>query len=62
MKRKLLIEYLKSHDCIFLNHGKKHDIFVNKMTGKKTTVPRHNDIDEELVDAICKQFGIPKKR
>ena len=62
MKRKLLINHLKSNNCILLNHGKKHDIFINTETKTKTTIPRHSDIDEELADAICKQLGIPKKR
>ena len=32
----------------------------NELTGKRTSVPRHGDIDEELCREICKQLGIPK--
>ena len=62
MKRKVLINHLKANKCEFLNHGKKHDVYINTVTKVKTTLPRHSDIDEELADAICKQLGIPKKR
>ncbi|MBR3467192.1 MAG: type II toxin-antitoxin system HicA family toxin [Bacteroidales bacterium] len=62
MKRKVLINHLEANNCEFLNHGKKHDVYINTETKVKTTLPRHADIDEELADAICKQLGIPKKR
>lgn len=62
MKRKVLINHLKANNCEFLNHGKKHDVYINTETKVKTTLPSHADIDEELADAICKQLGIPKKR
>jgi hypothetical protein len=62
VKRKVLINHLKAYKCEFLNHGKKHDVYINTETKVKTTIPRHADIDEELADAICKQLGIPRKR
>ena len=30
--------------------------------GKKTSVPRHADIDEYTAFDICKQLGIPKPK
>ena len=62
MTRNVLINHLKANKCEFLNHGKKHDVYINTVTKVKTTIPRHADIDEELADAICKQLGIPKRR
>ena len=42
---------MEKKKCIFLNHGKKHDVYINTETKVKTTLPRHADIDEELADA-----------
>ena len=37
-------------------------MFRNPETGKKTSVPRHPNIDEYLAFDICKQLGIPKPK
>lgn len=43
------------------HHGKKHDVFVNPATGKKTTVPRHAELADTLCKLIKKQLEIEKK-
>ncbi|RDV13036.1 type II toxin-antitoxin system HicA family toxin [Pontibacter diazotrophicus] len=60
MKRGKFEKHLKAHGCELHRNGSKHDIFRNIATGKKTTIPRHPDIDELLCKEICKQLGIPK--
>jgi hypothetical protein len=60
MKRTKLIKYLNQHNCGFVKHGKKHDKFMNHITGKKTVIPRYPEIDDYLCELICKQLGIPK--
>jgi len=60
MKRGKFIRHLEAHDCPLHRHGSRHDIHKNEQTGKRTSVPRHGDIDEELCKEICKQLGIPK--
>jgi hypothetical protein len=37
-------------------------MFRNRENGKKTSVPRHSNIDEYLAFDICKQLGIPKPK
>jgi hypothetical protein len=42
------------------NEFGKHDIYQNKITKKKTSVPRHPHLDKNLCSLICKQLEIPK--
>jgi len=58
MKRKELIRQLSEAGCILHRHGSKHDIYLNPITGKKQPVPRHNEIDDNLVSHIKKYLGI----
>jgi predicted RNA binding protein YcfA (HicA-like mRNA interferase family) len=60
VKKLKLVKYLESHNCHLHRNGSKHDIFKNNLTGKKTTVPRHPQLDKFLCDLICKQLEIPK--
>ena len=60
MKRGKFIKHLEANNCPLHRHGSRHDIYKNELTGKRTSVARHGDIDEELCKEICKQLGIPK--
>jgi predicted RNA binding protein YcfA (HicA-like mRNA interferase family) len=60
MKRNQLIKYLNNNGCIFRREGSNHTIFINLITGKRTAIPRHGEIDDDLCVDICKQLGIPK--
>ncbi|MGH9196515.1 MAG: type II toxin-antitoxin system HicA family toxin [Acidimicrobiia bacterium] len=44
MKRRDLIQHLEHHGCAFFREGSKHTVYVNRATGKSTTIPRHRDI------------------
>lgn len=59
MKRKAFEKYLNANHCYLERHGAKHDIFKNHNNQKRTTVPRHPNIDRNLCKAICKQLEIP---
>ena len=41
MKRRDLIRHLEEHGCEFLREGGNHTIYINRVTKKATTVPRH---------------------
>lgn len=58
MKRKELIKYLKRHGCILHRHGGNHDIYLNPKSNKKQPVPRHSEIDDNLVKHIKKYLGL----
>jgi mRNA interferase HicA len=59
MKRRQLLDHLADHGCTFRREGSKHSIYQNPRTGKRTTVPRHSEIDNVTARKICSQLGIP---
>jgi predicted RNA binding protein YcfA (HicA-like mRNA interferase family) len=60
VKRNAFIKHLEKNNCVFTRHGGKHDVYQNEKTKKRTTVPRHPQLDKLLCDLICKQLEIPK--
>jgi predicted RNA binding protein YcfA (HicA-like mRNA interferase family) len=60
LKRKDVIRHLESNGCEFLREGASHTVYANRMKKKVSTVPRHREVDENLVTKICKDLEIPK--
>lgn len=60
MKRKDVIRHLESNGCEFLREGSNHTVYVNRTKKKVSTVPRHKEVDENLVIKICKDLEIPR--
>lgn len=60
MKRTALIRHLQAHGCEFVREGAGHTIYHNPATKKKTTIPRHTEVNDITVERICKQLNIPK--
>jgi mRNA interferase HicA len=60
MKRKELIRYLTSNGCELLREGRKHSWWHNTAQNRRSAVPRHNEISDDLAKKICKDLGIPK--
>jgi len=60
MKREKIFKHFKKHNCGVFREGKKHSIVINYGNNKVTAVPRHADINDNLVFAICKDLDIPK--
>ncbi|MCL4539096.1 MAG: type II toxin-antitoxin system HicA family toxin [Bacteroidetes bacterium] len=58
MKRADVIRHLEKHGCEFLREGSKHTIYVNRSAKKVSSVPRHKEIIDQLVQKICKDLGI----
>jgi mRNA interferase HicA len=58
MKRTDLIRYLLEHGCEFLREGGRHSVYVNRLAGKSSTVPRHREINENLAKKICKDLEV----
>ena len=56
MKKKDIVRFIESHGAKFKRHGSNHDIYV--LGKKRTSVPRHNEIDEDTAKGIFKQLGI----
>ncbi|MCI8332650.1 MAG: type II toxin-antitoxin system HicA family toxin [Clostridiales bacterium] len=56
MKTKDLIKLLEKNGWEFKRHGADHDIYIK---GKeRESVPRHNEIKENLAKAIIKRVGL----
>lgn len=56
MKTKDLIKLLEKNGWTFKRHGADHDIYIK---GKeRESVPRHNEIKENLAKAIIKRRGL----
>jgi mRNA interferase HicA len=60
VKRQQLLDHLEACGCELYAEGAKHSKYRNVETGKKTTVPRHSEIDNDLAKDICKQLGVQK--
>ncbi|MGH8582485.1 MAG: type II toxin-antitoxin system HicA family toxin [Gammaproteobacteria bacterium] len=60
MKRLDLLRYIKEHDCTLLREGAKHSVYINRVTRKATTVPRHREINDFLARKICRDLEIPE--
>ena len=59
MKRRDLVRHVEVHGCRLLREGSKHTVYVNPDMKKVSTVPRHREIDEDLVRKICRDLEIP---
>ena len=59
MKRRQFLDHLADHGCELRREGSKHSIFQNLSTGKRTSVPRHTEIDNLTARKICRQLDIP---
>ena len=59
MKRRDLIRHLEAHNCEFVREGKEHTLYINRQMKRSTAVPRHREIPEGTVRAICRALGIP---
>jgi predicted RNA binding protein YcfA (HicA-like mRNA interferase family) len=60
MKIAELLKLLKQNGVVFVEHGKKHDLYFSPITKKAFPVPRHadQDVGKELLSAILKQAGL----
>lgn len=58
MKRIDLIRHLERLGCQLLREGGSHSVYVNRATGKVSTVPRHREINDFLARKICKDLEV----
>jgi len=60
MKLADLERHLRQQGCAVLREGGAHTVWFNPPRRKITSVPRHREIKEGTVRAICKQLEIPQ--
>lgn len=60
MKLAELERHLRQQRCVLLREGGTHTVWSNPRIRKISSVPRHREIKEGTVRAICKQLEIPQ--
>ncbi|MBK5967288.1 addiction module toxin, HicA family [Thiorhodovibrio winogradskyi] len=58
MKRSDLIRHLRRYGCLLIREGSNHSWWQNPLTGARSAVPRHQEIDNHLARRICHQLKI----
>jgi mRNA interferase HicA len=53
------LRHLRAQGCELLREGGRHSWWHNPNLNKRSSVPRHNEIDDGLARKICKDLGIP---
>jgi len=56
MNRKDFIHFLERYGLEFFRHGSRHDIYIQKTTGKKVAVPRHTEIKNKFLKKILNEI------
>jgi mRNA interferase HicA len=59
MKRRDLLRHLASHGCELVREGGNHSWWHNPSQNKRSAIPRHTEINEQLARKICKDLGVP---
>ncbi|MGA7296864.1 MAG: type II toxin-antitoxin system HicA family toxin [Rhodanobacteraceae bacterium] len=62
MKRRALLAHLRANGCGLLREGGNHSWWSRSATGKRSAVPRHNEISNHLARKICRDLGIPEPK
>ena len=57
MKRRDLARHIEGYGAFLLREGRRHSIYQKGK--RKTAVPRHNEIVEELAKKICRDLYVP---
>ena len=58
MKRRDLVQHLTAQDCQLLREGVRHSWWHHTITGKRSAVPRHTEINNHL-ERFAAILGMP---
>ena len=59
MKRNELLKHLRENGCVFVREGRSHSWWVHPGHNRRSSVPRHAEIKDNLARKICNDLGIP---
>jgi mRNA interferase HicA len=59
MKRRDLLRHLSAYGCTLLREGGSHSWWHNLALNRRSAVPRHTEINDNLARKICKDLGVP---
>jgi mRNA interferase HicA len=60
MKLRDLERHMLAHGCTLEREGANHTLCGNPAIRKVAPVPRHREVKENTVRAICRQLEIPR--
>jgi mRNA interferase HicA len=60
MKRRAFERWLAEHGCTLLREGANHSWYTNPALNRRSAVPRHPKINDELIRKICRDLGIAR--
>jgi mRNA interferase HicA len=60
MKRRDLVAHLHANGCTRLREGGSHSWWLHTASGKRSSVPRHTEVNNHLARKICRDLGIPE--
>jgi len=58
MKIHELLGHLRSHGCELVREGARHSWWQNRSLNKRSAVPRHSEISNDLARKICRDLGV----
>lgn len=59
MKRNQLLKHLLKNGCELFREGGRHSWWINSLQKKRSSIPRHSEINDQLARKICKDLGVP---
>lgn len=62
MKRRDLLAHLGAQGCQLLREGGRHSWWVHSVSGKRSAVPRHREINNHLARKICHDLGVSEPK
>jgi mRNA interferase HicA len=60
VKLRELARHLAGHGCLVVRQGGNHTLWQNPRSGKVAPVPRHREVKEGTIHAICRQLEIAR--
>ncbi|MBI2425459.1 MAG: type II toxin-antitoxin system HicA family toxin [Candidatus Hydrogenedentes bacterium] len=58
MKRTEFLKHLQTHGCFLVREGSRHSWWGNAANTRRSSVPRHREINDLLVRKICKDLDV----
>ena len=58
MKCDDLLKHLRESGWVFVREGGRHSWWLSPAQNRRSLVPRHNEISDQLARKICKDLGI----
>jgi mRNA interferase HicA len=60
VKRKAFIQHMQANGCSLIREGGNHSWWGNPSKNRRSSVPRHGEVNDLLARKICKDLDIPK--